>query len=723
MLQSPSDEQKEVLTYFNQGYNVKIEAVAGSGKTTTLLLLASEAKHKFNARTLILTYNRDLKDEVTTKVKDLSLGFNSDNCPESQSEPTERLNEKEKSESVREQIDLKITKNTESLREQHKISNNSGQRVPIKLIGAGCDVYTYHGFASRLYGQNIYNDVKLREALNEQIEPVPYDIILLDEVQDMNVDYYTLICRILSHAKMLVLVGDRRQCINEYMGATSEYLVNYKKYFDTGRPWKELMLRTSYRLTPSIAKFVNDHVLGEQIIIPGNKTNKDCKPIYSYGVWDIEKLVTSSVKTYGPNDVVIILPSVRNINPKSPIGRLCAKRQSNILFCIKDGDASTETMMNKVLITSYNSMKGRERKCVIVVGFDESYFEYYDRKWNNQNILLPNIIYVAATRARESLILVQDDKKPPFRTVNTNKLGESCEVRGGFCPDDRERDIRDKTYTVCDLTRHRNTNDTCNMLQLLNIKTIKPADEPLPYENIIQFNGYYEDMRQYYAILIPLLAQYKRTGSLNLPLVISKRQSEPCDELKIRFNNLMDRENKSLKEWMELVVIYTSLVTKCHFYAYQITHYNWVDENFISKQVDRILSTFPEGEGSFKYALNVKDSDIEGGLGHRQKYNLEGSVDYFGITGGMWDFKCSTSLSDEHKLQCGAYISMYNIQTGLSLPCKLFNTRTGEILEITVTDSNKYLDILLRNKRHIATNLTLEVEQTLQKLSISTNTC
>lgn len=77
-------------------------------------------------------------------------------------------------------------------------------------------------------------------------------------------------------------MGDKRQCINEYIGATTEYLINYNKYFDTGRSWKELTLITSYRLTPSIAKFVNTNILCQDLIIPGNIKNKDIKPIYSY---------------------------------------------------------------------------------------------------------------------------------------------------------------------------------------------------------------------------------------------------------------------------------------------------------------------------------------------------------------------------------------------------------------------------------------------------------
>lgn len=630
-LPQPSDEQKEILIYFKQGYNCKIEAVAGAGKSTTLLLLALEAKINFKAKVLILTYNRDLKDEINEKIAILGLHTH-------------------------------------------------------------CDIYTYHGYASRIYKQNIYNDIKLRECLTKPVGPAPYDIILLDEVQDMNEDYYRLVCNMLTRGKILVLVGDRRQCINEYLGATSEYLINYSKYFDTGRPWKELMLRKSYRVTPAIAKFVNDNVLCQDIIIPGNTKDRNCKPIYSHGVWDMERLVLRSVETYGAEEVVIMLPSVRNINPKSPVGKLCAKRQSGLLFCVRETDMASETMKGKVLITSYNSMKGRERKCVVLVGFDESYFEYYDKKWNKEEPTLPNILYVAATRAREQLILIQDDRKPRLRTISLEKLYGTCEVRGG----QETKKLKDnnfesgKTYIVTDLTRHRNTTDTIELMDLIQIENIQGAGEALPYQNIIQFGGYYEDMRQYYGTLIPLLAQYRKTRKIDWSVYDQEPNKKDNVNIEIlrKYNGLLIKETKDLKEWMELVVLQAAITSNCYFYVYQITNYDWVDVNFINTQVDRILTKLDNGtEGIFEYPCLVKNT----------QWSLHGYFDYFDEE-KIWEFKCATTLSDDHKMQCGAYVSMYYENTGKLVPCNLYNTRTGELIKITVNNPSKYLEIMMRKR-------------------------
>ena len=62
---NPSDEQKEIIQSIINGQNVFVNAVAGSGKTTTVLCLAQSIKPK---RILQITYNKLLKFEVREKV-------------------------------------------------------------------------------------------------------------------------------------------------------------------------------------------------------------------------------------------------------------------------------------------------------------------------------------------------------------------------------------------------------------------------------------------------------------------------------------------------------------------------------------------------------------------------------------------------------------------------------------------------------------------------------
>ena len=60
-----SKEQQQIIHYLQKG-NVIVDAVAGSGKTTTNLYVAKQLRSQ---NILLLTYNARLKDETRNKVK------------------------------------------------------------------------------------------------------------------------------------------------------------------------------------------------------------------------------------------------------------------------------------------------------------------------------------------------------------------------------------------------------------------------------------------------------------------------------------------------------------------------------------------------------------------------------------------------------------------------------------------------------------------------------
>ena len=135
------------------------------------------------------------------------------------------------------------------------------------------------------------------------------------------------------------------------------------------------------------------------------------------------------------------------------------------------------------------------------MGFDESYFKYPDKPWNES--YLPNIIYVIATRAKEKLILCQSDKEKEFRTIATNQtLLETCSVSGNsILQEVKIEKSKDIKLSVTDLVRHRNTSDISNLISLVK-RIISEATEMLKYENLAPFGGYYEEMKRYYGKLV-----------------------------------------------------------------------------------------------------------------------------------------------------------------------------------------------------------------------------
>ena len=642
----PSDEQNEIILNFKSGYNLKIEAVAGAGKTTSLLLLAKIAYNVFNSKSLILTYNKGLQLEIQNMV---------DGCG----------------------------------------------------LNGSCLVYTYHGYASKIYRKCINNDKVLRQCLLEEpLNNPQIPILFLDEVQDMNEDYHKLVTKLTYQGQMITVVGDRRQNIGEYKGSSDKYLINYEQYFSTGRLWKELTLRTSYRLTPSIANFVNKNIINEELIIPGNFKHNDIKPLYYYSEWNFanDNILQTMVNKFGADEVVIMKASVSNIslNKKTstsscPLGKLVSNSK-DIKFCVREEESLTEKeMKGKVLLSSFNSMKGKQRLCTIVYGVNESYFKYYEKGWPDDKKSLPNILYVACTRAQACLILVQDDKNQHLRTTNVDIITSTCNVIG--CKDEKIELNNNKkkkdNYSITDVIKHRTTTDIIKLLEFIKITEISPSSQPLKYENIIQFEGHYEDIRTYYGTLIPIIAEYKTRGDIRFECMpIPDESNEMIEPLHIvnRFNQLVLNKSKTYNEWMELIVLNNSMETSHYFMIKQITNYDWVDVNFIEESVNRLLNTI-ENDGSYEVSTSIKKFNID--KTKYDKYNLSGSIDYLSKN-NIWEFKNSLNLSDEHKIQTAIYISLYYLQNKILLPGKLFNFRTLELLEITVENPELFVDTLMK---------------------------
>src|SRR5690606_27785003 len=95
----------------------------------------------------------------------------------------------------------------------------------------------------------------------------PYNVIIVDEAQDVCEKYYNMIKKIYKlnvkycennglfnrrfTSVPLVIIGDEKQCIYKFKGGTDKYLVNAMEEFsDVCDPnWKTLSLSRTFRCT------------------------------------------------------------------------------------------------------------------------------------------------------------------------------------------------------------------------------------------------------------------------------------------------------------------------------------------------------------------------------------------------------------------------------------------------------------------------------------------
>jgi len=356
----PSDEQQIIINHIQSGDNATVDACAGSGKSTTILLCAKAMPTK---RFLQITYNSALRKDIIAKIS------------------------------------------------QYKITN--------------IEVHTYHSLAVKYFLRSAYTDTGIRHILNNNLEnliPIPdYDIVVLDEAQDMTQLYYNLIVfftkKIAGLFQMLIL-GDWMQGLYDFKGADIRFLTlgkeiweNYSKL--SSPVFHSCTLHVSYRITRPMAKFVNRVMLGKDRMIAvkdGQKVmyiRNSRSKIEKIVVYQIKLLLSEGVL---PSDIFVLGGSVSssNSNIRKMENALVDALIPTFVPLIETADKLDERVIQgKVVFSTFHSVKGMERKYVFVVGFDNSYFTFCGR--NLPTTVCPNTLYVGCTRATHGLYLLEND--------------------------------------------------------------------------------------------------------------------------------------------------------------------------------------------------------------------------------------------------------------------------------------------------------------------------
>ena len=276
-LNPPSEEQKEIVDNVFVS-NQKINAVAGSGKTTTVLHIAS-AYPKRNM--LLLTYNKHLKFETRDKLRKLGLT------------------------------------NMES--------------------------HSYHSFAVTYYNTKAYTDVVMRKnVINNKLprkRKFKYDLILVDETQDMMLTYFALMCKIYRDNEnpncFISVLGDLKQSINQYKGSDLRFLSHSEMvYPSNGHRWVERTLSVTYRVPNTVVSFLNQAVLKNDTMKAVKKIDE--KPRYGVGAYT-GTMSLSEVKYYlklgyENEDIFVLCPSLKGKTIRKTENTISSLPGVNVFF-------------------------------------------------------------------------------------------------------------------------------------------------------------------------------------------------------------------------------------------------------------------------------------------------------------------------------------------------------------------------------------------------------
>lgn len=656
---NPSEEQNEIVKSVVEGKNVCVDAVAGSGKTTTLLFIGQALPTK---KIAVITYNSRLKTETREKVKEYGL------------------------------INMKV----HSYHSYGKMFYTDPCLTDTEII-------------------------KIVDSNVSPKRTTEFDIFILDEAQDMTPIYFHFVCKTFrdSGAKQFVVLGDHLQCIYDFpqKGADVRFLTLAERIFPSPIEWVKRTLHTSYRLTKSMEYFVNECMLG----YPRMKTSEakqKCQPV-KYLTGDpfdkIPKFICEEITTLinarmcKHDDIFILAPSIRSKNEKNPVKLLENELVKQGFPCYvpfsDDEELRDQVLHGKIVFSSFHQSKGLERKYVFVLSFSASfYFTFRDAS----RTVCPPLLYVAATRAMECLYLCGEDRSSsPLPFLNMDTIGTPSKYidiiavskkRKGDTPPVTPPDDVMTLKRVTDLIRFMPEQTVMMIMDLCRMKVITEASETIQIDSIIETGeGRTEAVADLNGIAIPTIYEHRFRGTISIQDDIKEqfinqlqKDSIVDEELKANLESVL-KEPKTPADYLLLANVYSSYISGFLFKVKQIKKYTWLPVKTMEKLLSVLTNTIGKKDNekqTFEETLS-----LVGYVWRKKTLQIEGRADLIDST-TLWELKCVDSIKAEHCIQLALYAWLwqtvcYNIK-GRRRFC-IHNIRTGEVQELQGVENLEYI--------------------------------
>jgi len=710
-----SEEQLLIYNHVNEGKNVIVDAIAGSGKSTTIIHIAQLLPQK---KFLHVTYNSMLRKEFKQKVVSLKL--------------------------------------------------------------ENIEVHTYHSLAVKYFISTAFTDTGIREILNSGILPsitLPlFNIVVLDECQDMTRLYYNFIRMFISliinvnknikerpfhktqypcSPPQLLFLGDYMQCLYEFKGADWRFLTLAREiwsYFPHYPPesFVHCSLKTSYRITNQMSAFVNNAMLGEKRM---NACREGLPVVYiRNNRYNLEKIIIHHIKRILdegdlPSDIFILAPSVKGTF--SNVRRLENLLVDSGIPChvpmFENERIIDEKVINgKIVFSTFHSVKGRQRKYVFVMNFDNSYFTYNAR--NLPTTICPNTLYVATTRATHKLYLLEINQRVTDRPLDFLKLSHSQMNQTDYIDfkgtpqavfyeetkNNKEGTNEDKTpirrVTPTDLIKFLPESVIESVTPLLKkiivkITPLNPAPAPteIDVSSVVSLkNGMYEDVSDLNGVAIPAIyCDYiqNKTGvdTNNTPNILWRFIENIRKQFKEGEYLYLKRVFESLSpfcstpsDYLYMSNVYIAFQEKLYFKLKQINtdEYEWLTEEIIAQtneRIDRVICNSGNSEDEIErfedtiihYSQDDKhafiDEILRPHIQTTEKYRFTARVDLI-TTQCVWELKFVNELTTDHYLQFVIYAWLWKCVYRDDIKEKntpkefyIFNIRKEEVFRLSAS--------------------------------------
>jgi hypothetical protein len=468
-----------------------------------------------------------------------------------------------------------------------------------------------------------------------------------------------------------------------------------------------------------MASFVNNDMLGENRLVacregvPVVYVRRPKSQIENIVVYQIKRLLDEGEC---PSDIFVLGNSVKGTNSH-------IRHMENVLTdagipCyvpMIESDAMDDRVINgKVVFSTFHTVKGRQRKYVFIVGFDQGYF--YNAR-NLDTFVCPNTLYVGGTRATHGLYLLQNENSKPLDFLKQDqydmKHSEYIDFKGMpqtiFYEPVQESDITIPTYYVnpTELIKFINENTiefVTPLLEDLFVQEIEPTSEnEINIPKIIETeSGLYEEVSDLNGIALPAIYYdeiqgHKKDGENVLREMINNSVQESkynkYNYLKEMIETLPEK-CETCSDYLFLTNLYVASQEKLYSKLKQIQRheYTWITDDIKGKTMDRLNHhlghEFEENNDTIvekqliHYSMEKEHEKIDKILEpyfHKEKnFRFSGRLDILSKN-TIWELKCTSKISQEHQLQVVIYAWLWNILYPDSpRNVYLLNIRTGE---------------------------------------------
>lgn len=590
-----SDEQQALLDAVAAGHDVIVDATVGSGKTTAIEALCNAFGSQMNI--LYLTYSRLLKLDAQQRVSGA------------------------------------------------KVQNYHGIVYPWLLkAGIRCGI----GESIRQFNEHF-----------KQISagfPV-YDLLMIDEYQDLNEDYADLLTNIKSKNPLMqtVFVGDMSQKVRS---DTALDVQTFVKEFCQNP--KELPFTQSFRIGQALASKLG--AAWNKPIVGVNNQQKVAMVSFDDAVELMGQREPGEILALGARNGPLS-KALNAIERQWP-----AKFNKHTVFAsIRDSDSGGRAVQHHddaAIFTTFDASKGLEREVSIIFGYTEDFWDVRTSMPNADLEVLRNVFLVAASRGKGEVYFVQADP------------GDEPEIGDiGYIPISRFTQLPDRLPLV--------------------------YEQPLMVSEAFDFK-YAENIRDAYDLLeverlddgnAPEIQIDRSEALIDLSPVVGNYQEavyfdhyDASRELLLSGHEFSEMllDDLSGDPWKDSLVV-TAGATEQLRYIKQVTL--GISNAARDALCARLAEQLPS-DALIQYPLSLRGQAMQS----RSEWT---SIEFSGIGDAMhqdvlYELKYTSELTHAMFLQLGMYLVMGDIAEGI-----LWNTRTDERWKVTVPDQQRFLDAVI----------------------------